>query len=159
MMTRAMFDPQMMLLSTFLQALVAELESDPAADRAWEKARAHVKAADEEAEPELQAALDAKDVEALKGIVTGWASGERLLIVHDRGVLKRAMKAYRKSLKVTRLDAESKIGGSPMSTGRESAIAGIRPPERYPREVWDELARQERLADVKHGLYELGPKA
>jgi len=157
-MTRAMFDPQMMLLSTFLQALVARLESDPADATAWAEARTLVKAAEDE-EPELQAALEAQDLEALQAIVAGWASGQRLLTVHDRGVLKRAMKAYRKSLKVTRLDAESKIGGSPMSSGRESAIAGIRPPERYPREVWDELARQERLIDVKHGLYELGPKA
>jgi len=154
-----MFDPQMMLLSTFLQAVVVELEGDPTSAKAWAEAEALVKTAGEEEETELQAALADQDLEALKAILTGWSSGERLLTVHDRGVLKRAMKAYRKTLKVTRLDAESKIGGSPMSSGRESDIAGIRPPDRYPREVWDWLASQERLVDVKHGLYELGPKA
>jgi hypothetical protein len=69
------------------------------------------------------------------------------------------MKAYRKSLKVTRLDAESTIGGGPMSSGRRSRIAGITPPPRYPREVWDELARQGRLVDAKHGIYELPPES
>jgi len=159
MMTRAMFDPQMMLLSTFLQAVVTELEADSAGAQPWAEAAALVKAAGEEEDSDLQAALAGQDLEALKAILAGWSSGKRLLTVHDRDVLKRAMKAYRKTLKITRLDAESKIGGSPMSSGRESDIAGIRPPDRYPREVWDQLAAQERLIDVKYGLYELGPKA
>ena len=68
------------------------------------------------------------------------------------------MKAYRKSLKVTRLDAESSIGGGPMSSGRHSTILGIRPPDRYPRSVWDELVRQKRLLGGRHGLYELPPE-
>jgi hypothetical protein len=44
-----------------------------------------------------------------------------------------------------------------MSAGRQSTILGIRPPDRYPRAVWDELVRQGRLVGGKHGLYELGP--
>ena len=29
---------------------------------------------------------------------------------------------------------------------------------RYPREVWEELARQKRLLSVGHGIYELPPE-
>ena len=71
--------------------------------------------------------------------------------------IKRAMKAYRKSLKVTRLDDESSLGGGDMSSGRQSSIVGIRPPERYPLQVWQELARQNRLVDAGYGTFELGP--
>lgn len=148
----------MMLLSTFLQGVVAKLESDAGSAEAWAEAAALLSAAEAD-EPELQAAVAGQDLDGLKALLAGWASGAGLLTVHDRGVLKRAMKAYRKTLKLTKLDAESTIGGGPMSGGRESRIAGIRPPDRYPREVWDELVRQERLIDVQHGMYELGPKA
>ena len=72
--------------------------------------------------------------------------------------LKRALKAFRKRLKITVLDAESSIGGGPMSSGRQSAIIAITPPERYPRSVWDELVRQDRLLDAKAGMYELPPE-
>lgn len=153
-----MFDPQMMLLGKALEPLVARLVSGPEDAEAWSEARRLVAAAGEE-DAELSAAIEGRDAGALRAIVDGWASGGRLLCVHDREVLKRAMKAYRKSLKVTRLDAESKIGGGPMSAGRESGIVGIVPPPRYPREVWQELARQGRLVDDGRGTYELGPNA
>ncbi|MCP3920929.1 MAG: hypothetical protein GY711_35825 [bacterium] len=80
------------------------------------------------------------------------------MLEHDRGVLKRALKAFRKSLKVTLLADESTLGGSAMSGGRKSTIVGIRPPERYPRETWDELVRQGRLKYAGHGTYELPPE-
>ncbi|MBL8858374.1 MAG: hypothetical protein JNL28_07725 [Planctomycetes bacterium] len=68
------------------------------------------------------------------------------------------MKAFRKSLKVTRLDAESSINANPMSSGRQSNIVGIVPPARYPREVWDELLRQGRLLGGRQGIFELPPE-
>jgi hypothetical protein len=154
---RPVFDPQMSLLSTLLASVAAELESDAASPRAWSEARAALGAA-RAAEPDLAAAVDARDAEALRAIVAQWASGARLLPEHDREVLKRALKAFRKSLKVTRLDAESTIGGGPMSGGRRSGILGITPPARYPRAVWDELVRQKRLIASGHGIYELPPE-
>ena len=111
----------------------------------------------EEDDPELIGAIEARDVEALKEILAGWASGQRLMLLRDRGVLKRALKAYRKRLKITLLDAECSVAGGPMSAGRTSDIVGIAPPERYPREVWDELVRQKRLRYDGHGIYELPP--
>jgi hypothetical protein len=73
-----------------------------------------------------------------------------------REQLKRAMKAFRKRMKLMRLDDESRVGGGPMSGGRSSGIAAITPPNQYPTEVWEELARQGRLKYSGNGMYEIG---
>jgi len=70
-------------------------------------------------------------------------------------VLKQALKAFKKRLKLTRLDDESNLGGGPFSGGRASGIVGIQPPNQYPREVWDKLVEQGRLRRVGSGLYQL----
>jgi len=69
--------------------------------------------------------------------------------------LKAAMKAFKKRLKLTCLDDQSQIGGGPMSSGRASSIVGITPPDQYPDEVWEELARQGKLRRAGSGMYEL----
>lgn len=73
--------------------------------------------------------------------------------------LKYALKAFRKRLKLTRLDHESKLGYGPMTKGssssRNSGIVGIAPPNQFPQAIWDELTRQGKLKHVGHGLYEL----
>ena len=69
--------------------------------------------------------------------------------------LKAAVKAFKKKLKLTRLDDQSRIGVGPMSSGRESGIVGIAPPDQYPQSVWDELERQGKLKKIEHGLYEM----
>lgn len=69
--------------------------------------------------------------------------------------LKAAVKAFKKKLKLARLDDQSRIGVGPMSSGRESSIVGIAPPDQYPQSVWDELERQGRLRKIEQGLYEL----
>jgi len=147
-----MANPPPRLLSAVLAAL---LDVEPS-DAAWSAARRALTEAGE-TDAELTAVIDGRDLEGLRALVAGWRSGERLLPVVDRELLKRAMKAFRKSLKLTRLDAESKIGGGPMSAGRESGIVGITPPPHYPREVWDELVRQGRLVRDRHGMVELPP--
>jgi len=149
-----MIDLKTALLSRILAAAAAELESDGASGQAWADARRALEATGEE-DPDLAAAIEAEDLAALRAILDQWASGKRLLPAQDRAVLKRAMKAYRKSFKVTRLADESKGGGGPLSGGAESGIVGITPPPQYPREVWDELVRQGRLVDARHGMYEL----
>ncbi len=68
--------------------------------------------------------------------------------------LKAAFTAFKKRIKLTRLDDESRLGGGrPTTTGRKSAIAGIVPPREFPPEVWAELARQGRIKDVGGGFY------
>lgn len=69
--------------------------------------------------------------------------------------LKRALKAFKKRLKLTRLDEESSLGGGPFSGGRDSGIVAIRPPDRYPQEAWDKLVELGRLRDAGRGLYQL----
>ena len=152
-----MFDPQMALLSRFLESVLAELANNADDSVAWEKAQQALGATGG-SEPELKAVLEARDVAALKAMVDGWSSGGRPLPVTDREVLKRAMTAFRKSLKVTRLHDESSLTRNPMTSGRHSAIQGMMPPVRYPPEVWRELARQGRLIAAKHGIYELPPE-
>jgi len=70
-------------------------------------------------------------------------------------VLKRAFKAFKKRLKLTRLDEESNLGVGPMSGGRHSGIVAITPPNQYPREVWEALVAQGRLKNAGQGMYEL----
>ena len=69
--------------------------------------------------------------------------------------LKAAMKAFRKRLKLTCLDDQSRIGVGPMSSGRQSGIVGITPPDQFPQAVWEELVRQGKLKRAGSGLYEL----
>jgi len=69
--------------------------------------------------------------------------------------LKRALKAFKKRLKLMRLDDESSLGGGPFSSGRDSGIVAIQPPNQYPREVWDKLVELGRLRRGEGGLYEL----
>ncbi len=68
--------------------------------------------------------------------------------------LKEALKAYKKRLKLTRLDDESRLGHGAMSRGGKSGIVGVRAPEQFPREIWDELVRRGRLKYGGNGLYE-----
>jgi hypothetical protein len=69
--------------------------------------------------------------------------------------LKSALKAFRKRLKLTQLDDQSRIGVGPMSSGRKSGIVAITPPDQFPSAVWEELARQGKLRRVGSGMYEL----
>jgi hypothetical protein len=69
--------------------------------------------------------------------------------------LKQAFKAFKKRLKLTRLDAESNLGGGPLSGGRDSGIVAIAPPQQFAQAVWDELVRQGKLKKAGHGTYEL----
>lgn len=147
---RPVFDPQMELLLTLIQPILES--SDPS----WAALKSAV-AACGEIEEDVALAIELEDQDELRVIHDEWMEGKRHLMGHDRDVLKRAMKAYRKRLKVTLLDAESSLGGGPMSGGRKSTITGVRPPDRYPTPVWMELVRQGRLVDGGRGLFELPP--
>ena len=69
--------------------------------------------------------------------------------------LKLALKAFRKRLRLTQLDDESRLGVGPMSGGRGSGIVAVTPPNQFPKAVWEELARQGKLKPAGHGMYEL----
>ena len=69
--------------------------------------------------------------------------------------LKRAYKAFKKRLKLMRLDAESQLGRGPMSSGKDSGIVAITPPHEFRQDVWGELVKQGKLKYAGHGTYEL----
>lgn len=74
----------------------------------------------------------------------------------DEHTLASAMKAFRKRLKLTRLDDESKINSrNPLSKGAGSPIRSIQPPNDWPREVWDALVHRGKLRYTGRGFYEL----
>ena len=68
--------------------------------------------------------------------------------------LKKALKAFKKRLKVTRLDDESRLGHSPLS-GNHGRIVSIQPPSGFGREIWEELADKGFLKRDSGGFYEL----
>ena len=70
--------------------------------------------------------------------------------------LKKAYKAFKKRLKLTRLDEESRLGHGPMSGGAYSGMESIIPPREFPQEVWDELVARGRLSRDADGFYRVG---
>ncbi|WP_339734668.1 hypothetical protein [uncultured Gimesia sp.] len=69
--------------------------------------------------------------------------------------LKLAMKAFRKRLKLTCLDDESRMGYGATSSGQRSSVVAIEPPHQYSRAVWQELVNQGKLKHDGGGLYSL----
>jgi hypothetical protein len=69
--------------------------------------------------------------------------------------LRLAMKAFRKRLKLTRLDDESRMGYGPTSSGQQSGIVAITPPNQFSKAVWQELANQGKIKHDSGGLYSL----
>lgn len=70
--------------------------------------------------------------------------------------LRKALKAFKKRLKLTQLEEDSKLGHSPL-TGARSKVAAIQPPLGFGREIWEELADQGFLKKAGGGCYELVP--
>lgn len=69
--------------------------------------------------------------------------------------LKKALKAFKKRLKLTRLDEDSKLGHSPLTGTGKSQIVSIRPPAGFGKEIWEELADKGFLKRDTTGFYEL----
>jgi hypothetical protein len=52
---------------------------------------------------------------------------------------KKAMKAFKKRLKMHQLEEDSRLGRS-HTTGARNTIVAIQPPVGFPREMWAQLA-------------------
>jgi hypothetical protein len=74
--------------------------------------------------------------------------------------LDRALKAFKKRLKLTRSDDESSYGSArAMTGGKVSGIAGVELPPGFPREVWEELVRLGKIRKTPgEPTYELVPQ-
>ena len=73
----------------------------------------------------------------------------------EKEELKRAMSAFKKRLKLYRQDDESKLGGRGMTGGRVSGIVGIKPPDGFPPEIWEELVTKGKLRSEGSGTYSI----
>ncbi len=69
--------------------------------------------------------------------------------------LKAALKAFKKRLKLTRLDAESNLNYGPTTGGKKSDIVAIMPPVQFPAALWEELVKQGKLKYAGNGTYQL----
>ncbi len=141
------------LLCRRIAEAIAAVRADPSrADALWSNMRADY-ATTSLMDSEVVAAIEGRNVEAVERILDDWDRDRRPRPFEDRELLKKAMKAFRKRLKVTRLDDESRLGRSHTTKGAASAIVGITPPTEYAAAIWVELARQGRLVDCRGGLY------
>lgn len=69
--------------------------------------------------------------------------------------LDRALRAFKKRLRLMRLAEESKLGGRRLTGGRRSEIDAIIPPDEFPPEVWLALGAMGRLKSAGQGFYAL----
>jgi hypothetical protein len=70
--------------------------------------------------------------------------------------LRKALKAFKKRLKLTQLEEDSRLGRSPL-TGSKTTIISIQPPSGFGKEIWEELAEKGYLKRDGVGFYELVP--
>ena len=70
--------------------------------------------------------------------------------------LKKALKAFKKRVKLTQLEDDSKLGHSPL-TGARSQVVAIQPPHGFGREIWEELVEKGFLKNDGGGFYQLVP--
>ena len=72
--------------------------------------------------------------------------------------LKRALGAFKKRLKMIRLDDDSRLGHGPMSSGSREKVVSIQPPSGFGKPIWEELADLGYLKRDTSGFYELTDK-
>ena len=70
-------------------------------------------------------------------------------------IKRQAMKAFRKRIKLTRLDHESRLGVGPLTGGKAAEFESILPPHQFPAEVWKALADDGQLVTTGRGFYKL----
>jgi hypothetical protein len=66
--------------------------------------------------------------------------------------LKKALKAFKKRLKLMRLDDES---GLSRGGGKKTGITGITPPTGHPAGIWEELAKNGKIKREMGNTYSL----
>ena len=73
--------------------------------------------------------------------------------VADEDEMQRALAAFRKRIKVSRLADESRLGGRYTSGGRKSEIDAIQPPDGFSPVVWTALVAAGKLKELGKGFY------
>ena len=97
-------------------------------------------------------------------ILVRWLRGEEVAVVAppethsepvDPEMVKSALRAFRKRLKFSRLDAESRLGVGPMSSGKKNEIDAIIAPREFPVAIWEALVAAGKLRREGGGFYAL----
>jgi hypothetical protein len=70
--------------------------------------------------------------------------------------LRKALKAFKKRMKLTQLEEDSRLGHSPL-TGSKTTILSIQPPAGFGKEIWEELADKGYLTRDGVGFFALVP--
>jgi len=108
---------------------------------------------------EAQRVFAEKDADGLDHLIAGLENPtpakQEGLPEYPPGERDRALRAFKKQLRVTRLADESKLGGRYTSGGRKSQVDAMQPPADFPREIWKVLAREGKLKDTGGGFYML----
>ncbi len=109
----------------------------------------------------VTAAVSARDAAALDRIVAALERPAPAAATPDAAeVTERemndAMRAFRKRIKLLRLNDESKLGAKQLTGGKRSEIDAIEPPREFPPRVWRALVRAGRLRDAGEGFMQLG---
>ena len=68
--------------------------------------------------------------------------------------LTKAYQAFKKKLKLTRLDDESGLSRG----SKVSRVLGITPPYGYPTQIWEELVQAGKLRREGGGTYSIAPQ-
>jgi hypothetical protein len=63
----------------------------------------------------------------------------------NKDEIKRALKAFKKRLKLMKRDDESKLGGGAFTAGKESGIVAIQLPDGFAPEIWEALEKKGRI--------------
>lgn len=150
-------DVENWLLFTRLRDVRARLAgaTDPATlDALWREAERHVGAAGAAEDAAVALPVLERSVAELDALIAGWSAKSMPLTEWDQAVLKRAMNAFKKRLKLTRADDEYSSSRNPMSHGLHSSITGVRPPEAYTPDVWALLIAHGRVRDAGDGNIE-----
>jgi len=106
----------------------------------------------------FQSVVGMRDVEALATLIDQLRRPDQAPQpgeAPDAETCRRALRAFRKRAKLTRLDDDSKLGRGPLSKGTDQSPTAIIPPAEWPGAVWQQLARDGRLRYVGDGMYEL----
>jgi hypothetical protein len=69
--------------------------------------------------------------------------------------MKKALQAFKKRLKLMRLDDDSRLGHSPLTGDKKDKIMSIRPPSGFGAAIWEALADKGVLKRDTSGFYEL----
>ncbi len=108
----------------------------------------------------LQRVVEAKDITGLDDIVTRLENPEAepepepvSAESFSKDQLSEAMRAFRKRVKLMRLEDESKLRGKRLSSGRASSIDAIMPPGEFPRAIWVALEQEGKLVHTGQGFY------